>query len=250
MLGCSETATTFLVNNATKHGVSDWQFFIAPGSPGVIAVNAKSPYNTIEDFIAAAAEKPGRIKIANSGKGKLWNIKASILERNAGVEFMHVPYNGSNPAIISVLSGETDAVSAALGEVSEHVRAGKLKILIITEDTPIKDKTYADIPLLTDLYPESAKYFPLRQWLGFAVPKDTPPAIINILVDAFQQVMDDPETDKFMDQQYMEKLALSGQEANEFALGMEANISWISQLLGVSAVDPATLNIPKPAWVE
>ncbi len=250
VLGCSETITTFLVNNATKHGSADWQFFIASGSPGVIAVDAKSPYNTVQDLIAAAAQNPGKIKIANSGKGKLWHLKASILERSANVKFMHVPYNGSNPAIISVLSGETDAVSAALGEVSEHVRAGKLKVLVITEDTPVKDQAYAKVPLLTDLYPESAKYFPLRQWLGFAVPKDTPAAIIGILEDAFKKVMNDPETDKFMDQQYMEKLALYGQEANKFALGMEVNISWISHLLGVSTVDPATLNMPKPAWVE
>ena len=250
VLGCSESITTFLVNNATKHGVSDWHFFIAAGSPGVIAVDARSPYNTIEDFIKAAAKNPGKIKIANSGKGKLWNIKAAILERNAGVKFMHVPYNGSNSAIISVLSGETNAVSAALGEVSEHVRAGKLKVLLITEDSPVKDRTYANIPLITELYPESAKYFPSRQWLGFAVPKDTPQAVITVLEDAFQQVMNDPETDKFMDQQYMEKLALSGQEANEFALGMEANLSWISQLLGFSKIDPAKLNIPKPAWMK
>ena len=125
----------------------------------------------------------------------------------------------------------------------------KIEVLLITEDSPVKDRTYANIPLITELYPESAKYFPSRQWLGFAVPKDTPQAVITVLEDAFQQVMNDPETDKFMDQQYMEKLALSGQEANEFALGMEANLSWISQLLGFSKID-LPLNIPKPAWMK
>lgn len=250
ILGVSETATTFLVNNATTHGIKDWSYFIAAGSPGVIAVKADSPYTTLESFIKAAKEKPKTLKISNSGTGKLWHIKAVIMQSQAQVEFMHVPYNGSNPAILSVLSGETDAVSAALGEVSEQVRAGKLRLLVITEDTRVKTAAFKSIPALTEKYRGAKKYFPLQQWLGFAVPKDTPAEVVKALTAAFDKVMRDPKTDEFCEKGYMTKLALRGAKAYDYAVKMESSISWISQQLGVAKVDPATLGIAKPEWAQ
>ena len=79
VLGVSETASTFLVNAATKHGVKDWIFFIGAGSPGILAVRADSPIKTFQDLVAAAKKAPRAVKVANSGKGKLWHLKAVIV---------------------------------------------------------------------------------------------------------------------------------------------------------------------------
>jgi tripartite-type tricarboxylate transporter receptor subunit TctC len=250
LLGCSETATTFLVTGATKHGIQDWIFFIAAGSPGVIAVKAGSPYKDLESLLKAAKDKPKGVKISNSGTGKLWHIKASILEKSAGVQFLHIPYNGSAPAIIASLSGEADAVSAAYGEVSEQVRAGKLKVIAVTEDERIKAEGVDGVPALTEKYPGADKFFPSKQWLGFAVPKDVPAPAVKVLGAAFEKVANSPEAEKFYKQQYMDKIALWGDKAVKYALGMESNISWISKELGVAKHDPAALGIAKPAWVK
>lgn len=250
LLGCSETATTFLVTGATKHGILDWIFFIAAGSPGIVAVKAGSPHKDLDSLLKAAKDKPKAIKIGNSGMGKLWHIKVSILERNAGVQFLHIPYNGSNPAILAVLSGEVDAVSAAYGEVSEQVRAGKMKIIAVTEDERLKAEGAQNIPSLTEKYPAAAKYFPLQQWLGFAVPKDVPAPTVKVLGAAFDKVVNDADAQKFYKQQYMEKVGLWGDKANKFAQTMESNISWISKDLGVAKIDPGTIGIPKPDWVK
>jgi tripartite-type tricarboxylate transporter receptor subunit TctC len=249
-LGVSETATTFLVNRATKHGSKDWVFFIVGGSPGVIAVKADSPYHSLDDLLKEAKEKARGIKISNSGLGKLWHIKASILEKSAGVQFMHVPYNGSNPAILSVLSGETNAVSAALGEVAEQVRAGKLRVLVVTENKRVSDEGFANIPAITEKFSASSKFFPSQQWLGFAVPKDTPKNVVKALETAFAKVMADPEMTKFLKSQYLDPIGLSGGKATEFAVKMESNLSWISKELGVAKIDPAALKIAKPSWLK
>ena len=250
LLGCSETATTFLVTGATKHGIHDWIFFIAAGSPGIVAVKAGSPYKDLDRLLKAAKDKPKGIKIGNSGTGKLWHIKVSILERSAGVQFLHIPYNGSNPAILAVLSGEVDAVSAAYGEVSEQVRAGKLKIIAVTEEERLKAEGSESIPSLTEKYPGAAKYFPLQQWLGFAVPKDVPVAAVKILGAAFEKVAHSADAQKFYNQQYMGKIGLWGDKGNKYAQTMESNISWISKELGVAKIDPGTIGIPKPDWAK
>lgn len=250
LLGVSETATTFLVNGATKHGISDWVFYIAAGSPGIIAVKTGSPYQNLDALLKAAKDRPKTVKIGNSGTGKLWHIKVSILERNADVQFMHVPYNGSNPAILSVLSGETNAVSAAFGEVSEQVRAGKMKIIAVTEADRIKATGVDTVPSLTEVFPAAAKYLPLQQWLGFAVPKDVPAAVQRALGTAFEKAVQSPEANLFFKQQYMERIGLWGEKANAFAQTMESGISWISKELGVAKNDPAALNMAKPAWMK
>lgn len=248
LLGVSETSSTFLVNNATKHGVKDWIFYIGAGSPGVIAVRADSPVRTFEDLIAAAKKAPRSVKVANSGKGKLWHIKAVIVEKNTGVKFLHLPYNGSNPAVIATLSGEADAISAALQEVSEHVRAGSLRLIVLTEEERLKMKGYESLPALAEFYPEVKRYFPLQQWLGFAVPKDTPAPVTAALGEHFEKAMQNPELQKWLVDNQMESMALWGDKAGQFAERLEANLSWISYEMEIVKVNPSTLGIAKPDW--
>jgi tripartite-type tricarboxylate transporter receptor subunit TctC len=250
LLGVSETSATFLVNNATKHGAKDWVFYIGAGSPGIIAVRADSPIKTFDDLIAAAKKAPKSLKVANSGKGKLWHIKAVIVEKNAGVQFLHLPYNGSNPAIIATLSGEADVLSASLQEVSEHVRAGSLRVVVLTEEERVKMKGYESIPALAEKYPDVKRYFPLQQWLGFGVPQDTPAAVVKTLGAHFEKAMQDPDLQKWMAENYMEPIGLWGEKAGAFAAGLEANLSWISHEMGITKTDPGSLGIPKPAWAQ
>lgn len=250
VLGVSETSCTFLINQATKHGIKDWNFFIAAGSPGVIAVKADSPLKSFDDLVRAAKANPKGIKVANSGKGKLWNIKVVVLEKSAGVEFLNTPYNGSNPAILSTLSGETDAVSCALGECSEQVRAGAMRVLVVTEDKRSADPLFKDAPAITEKYPEAGKYFPLAQWLGYALPKDVPAAAVNAIGAAFDKVMRDPSMQDFLAKNYLSPIGLWGARGNAYAVEAESMLSWISKELGIAKIDPAAAGIKKPSWAK
>lgn len=248
LMGVSETASTFLVNAATKHGVKDWIFFIGAGSPGILAVRADSPIKTFQDLAAAARKAPRAVKVANSGKGKLWHLKAVIVEKNIGAKFLHLPYNGSNPAIIATLSGEADAVSASLQEVAEHVRAGTLRLVVLTEEERVKMKGYDNVPALAEFYPDVKRYFPLQQWLGFAVPKDTPAAAVAVLGQNFEKAMKDPGLQKWLAENQMESMGIWGDAAAKFSERLEANLSWLSFEMEVVKVNPSTLGIAKPEW--
>ena len=228
--------------------MKDWVFYIGAGSPGVIAVRSDSPVKTLDELIAAAKKAPRSVKVANSGKGKLWNIKAVILEKSAGVKFLHLPYNGSNPAIIATLSGEADVISAALQEVSEHVRAGSLRLIVLTEEERLKMKGYENIPALAETFPEVKRYFPLQQWLGFAVPKDTPAPVVAALGQHFEKAMQNPDLLKWLADNQMEPVALWGEKAAKFTEKLEANLSWISYEMEIVKVNPSTFGIAKPDW--
>jgi len=246
VLGASETALFFGVNDVSPTA-KNWEFFIGGGSPGVIAVHKDSPYKTIQELVQAAKEKPNTIKISNSGRGKLWHIKAMQLEKGAEVQFQHVPYNGSAPAITALLSKEVDAVSCSAGEIAEYVRGGMARPLVMTETIEMFFEGAGQVPAGAALYPKAAFGFKnLFQWLGFMMPADTDKAVLERFGKAFVKAMDDPSTLPFIQQQKARKIALWGKEAKELALNMESIACWVSKDLGLAKKDPEALGIPKP----
>ena len=71
-------------------------------------------------------------------------------------------------------------------------------------------KGYDNIPALAEFYPEVKRYFPLQQWLGFAVPKDTPPAAVAVLGQNFEKAMKDPGLQKWLAENQMESMGIWG----------------------------------------
>jgi tripartite-type tricarboxylate transporter receptor subunit TctC len=105
------------VNGASDRTTRNWDFMLSGGSPGVIAVLAGSEFDTFEKFIQHNdMSKP--ISISNSGVGKLWHLKSVLIDNFSNVPIRHISYNGSNPAIVALLSREVDAVSCSAGEIS------------------------------------------------------------------------------------------------------------------------------------
>ena len=247
VLGASETSMFFGANGVAPTS-KNWHFFIAAGSGGIIVVPADSPYKTIQEFVAAAKANPKAIKISNSGQGKGWHTKAVTLEQAAGVEFKHVPYNGSGPAITAMLSGETEAVSCSTGEVSEYIRAGLVRPLVITES---KGETFEGwdgmVPAASGIYPKGEFAFSnMFQWLGFMLPIDTPDYAVKRFGEAFQKAMANPKTAEFAKVQSARLFGLSGAKAAELAKNMEAVSWWMSYDLGLAKTSPEKAGIPRP----
>lgn len=246
LLGTSETSM-FYGSNDVGPTADKWHFFIAAGSAGIIVTKADSPYKTIQDLVAAAKANPGQIKIGNSGVGKGWHCKAILFEQGAGVEFKHVPYSGSGPALTALLSGEVDAVSCSTGEVAEYVRGGMVTPLVITENRSEKMEGFGEVPSAVALYPDTAFGLSnLFQFLGFALPDDTPAYILDKFGKAFDKIMKDPRTVKFAEDQIATIYALQGKAADELTENMQKVCWWLAQDLGLAVVSPEKAGIPRP----
>lgn len=246
ILGASETSMFFGVNDVAP--LADrWEYFLGGGSPGIVAVRSDSPYASIQDFVEAARRQPKSVKIANSGQGKLWHIKAAQLQKAADAEFQHVPYNGSGPAITALLSKEVDAVSCSAGEAGEYIRGGMLRPLVATEAEGVAFEGFGAAPAAGELYPSAAEDFDsLFQWLGFMLPADTPAEALEAFGRAFDMAMDDPKTEELIRMQNMRKIGLRGPAAKELALKMQSAASWASFELGLAKKTPEELGMPKP----
>ncbi len=245
-LGCSETITTHPATKSSDRMAKDWQFWVMAGSPGVLCVSAEGPYKTYGDLVKAAGEGGRKLKIGNSGLGKLWHLKAYIAANLGKVPFEHVPYQGSRPAIIACLSGEIDAVSASLGEVTDFVASGKLIPVLMTENEPYDLPGFGKIQAAAEVFPEVKSYFPLNQWLGIAIPADCPAPAKQKIDEAFAKAIANPDIARFAKEQQSVIYNLTGAKANDMVVRQEAVMSWLLYDLKLAPVNPETLGIKRP----
>ena len=149
----------------------------------LLVVNAKSPYQTVEDIIAAAKAKPGQIAHGSSGVGSLAHSLPLLWGEQAGVKFKHVPYQGGAPAIQAVVADQLDFTVAAPEEAKGQVEGGLLRVLAVASEE--RNPGYPDVPTLRekgyDILVEN-----MKGWVG---PKDMPEEIANFHHDCFQKAM-------------------------------------------------------------
>ena len=247
LVGASESSMIYAVNGGFDKGARAWHYFWSGGSPGVICVSGDSEFETFEELVEAARANPDSISIAVSGIGKLWHLKAEMVDKYGDVPMKDSPYKGSAPAITALLSGEVDALSCSTGEAAGYIQSGDMRPLVITEDYSYEFDGYPkEVPAITDIFPEMAKHVPMSQGLCLLAPKDIPDDAFQTLGEAFDKVMASEEMEEFIDQQEAVKIAMWGEAADKRAVEMERRFSWFAEELGVAKVSPAELGIEKP----
>ncbi|MDM0052254.1 tripartite tricarboxylate transporter substrate binding protein [Variovorax sp. J22R115] len=197
--------------------------------PSAITVRTEAPWNTIEEFLAAAKAKPGEMKVGNSGNGSIWHLAAAGLEDKTGVKFNHVPYQGAAPGVVALLGGHIDAVAVSPGEVAAHVQGGKLKMLAVMSDQRLK--AFDKVPTLKERNIDLS----IGTWRGLAVHKATPPDIVTTLRTAARKAAEEP-----MLREQLEKLNLGFAylDAEAFGQAMQRDHEYFKQLvqkLGIKA---------------
>lgn len=153
-------------------------------APMLIVVNLGSPINSIKDLVAAARAKPGAVTFGSPGTGSVNHMASEWLSAAAGVKMTHVPYKGGAPAVVAVATNEVTFTVAGLPGVQPHLQAKRVKVLGIT--------TAKRSPMTPDYATAQEMGVPgvdASIWVGFFVPRGTPPATTNKLYNAAADVL-------------------------------------------------------------
>src|ERR1051326_4209218 len=143
--------------------------------PLVMEVNPSFPVKTVPEFIAYAKANPGKINMASAGIGGPQHVAGELFKFMAGVDLVHVPYRGSTPALVDLMGGQVQVMFDVTPSSLPHIRAGKLRTLAITTTTP--SDVLPELKPLADVVPG----YEASAWIGFGVPANSPPAVIDIL---------------------------------------------------------------------
>jgi tripartite-type tricarboxylate transporter receptor subunit TctC len=144
--------------------------------PNVLVVSPANPAATVADLVAQARAKPGELTYGSSGVGSSLHLSGVILEQRTGVRLQHVPYRGAPTAVLAVVNGEVTMGFFNAPTVVSQVKAGKLRALAVTG----KDRSVMlpDVPTMMEA---GIPDFVVATWLGYAVPTNTPGAIVTRL---------------------------------------------------------------------
>ena len=157
--------------------------------PGALAVHPSVPVNTVKEFVEYTKARPGRLNFASSGSGSAQRMEMEIFMRAAGVDLVHIPYQGgAGAATTALVSGEVSVAVVSLAAVLPHIKSGRIKALGV-----ISTKRFALLPETPTMIETGFPTIRSGSWQGVYLPLATPRAIVNKLYQVTMRVMADPE---------------------------------------------------------
>jgi tripartite-type tricarboxylate transporter receptor subunit TctC len=156
------------------------------GIPLVMILTPSFPANTVPEFIAYAKANPGKINMALAGKGTPLDVAGELFKMMAGVDIVGVSYQGEAPAAPDLMSGQVQIMFGAMPTSLGYIKSGKLRALAVTSTT--RQDILPGVPAMAEFLPG----YEATGWYGLAVPKATPPAIVETLNKAVNAALADP----------------------------------------------------------
>ena len=152
--------------------------------PLVVITNDKSGLDSMQKFIDYARQNPGKLNYASVGKGNPLHLATELLLGKYGLKATHVPYNGSAPALTSLMANDTQLMIDVISTSLPLIKEGKIKPLAVTSTRRLK--VLPDIPTVSEI--GNADY-QAATWFGIAVPKKTPDAVVDTLRAAIDRTL-------------------------------------------------------------
>ena len=184
---------TLLMGTVGTHGINkslyskmpyDPQKDFAPitlvaGVPNVMIMNAEAAkakgINTVKDFIKYAKANPGKLNMASSGNGTSIHLSGELFKSMTGTFMTHIPYTGSGPALLGLLSGTVDVMFDNLPSALPQIRSGKLTGFAVTSAQ--RSGAIPELPTMEEA--GGLKGFDASSWFGLLAPAGTPPEVVN-----------------------------------------------------------------------
>jgi tripartite-type tricarboxylate transporter receptor subunit TctC len=160
---------------------------------GLVVSPGKVSAMNLADFITYARANPGKISSATQGNGTTSHLTSAMFQMMAKVEFIHVPYRGTAPALQGMLAGDCDIMFDNLGVSLPLVRSGQLRLLGVA--TERRMAALPDVPAIAETLPG----FTSAAWFAVAAPPNTPPDIVNKISADIAEAIRSPDIRKRFD---------------------------------------------------
>ena len=163
---------------------------ITTSQPNVIAANVNFPANNMTEFVKLLRANPGKYNFASVGNGSSSHLTMEYIKSVTHTFAVHIPFNGSPPAMLATLSGETQLIASVPTVIAPQVKQGKLKYLGVTST-----QRYAllpDVPTVAESDIAELKGFEALAWNGVLVAANTPRAVVDRINAALNTALQDP----------------------------------------------------------
>jgi tripartite-type tricarboxylate transporter receptor subunit TctC len=226
--------TLFLATNQSLYSKLTWdaQRDFAPismvtASPLILCVHPALPVKSTKELIALAKKRPGDLNFPSAGNGTSMHLSSELFNMMAGIKTLHVPYKGSGPGIIDLVSGQLQFMLNPMPEPVAFIKAGKLRALATS--TPKRIAALPDLPPVSEAVPG----YQTITWQGFLVPAGTPRDIVDRLHTEFIKALQDPEFASRMRGMGLEIYGTTPAEFSQFI--RDENVKWTKVIKATGA---------------
>lgn len=139
----------------------------------VLLVNPNLPVKNVQELIALAKQKPGKLNYSSSGMGGAPHLAIELLMSMTGTKFTHVPYKGSGPSIADLVGGQVDFTMDSLVQSLPQIQSGRLKAIAVLSAK--RSLLLPDVPTVAE---SGVPGYEFTNWFGLVAPAQTPPNLI------------------------------------------------------------------------
>lgn len=155
--------------------------------PLLLVVNPSVPAKSVAELITFGKAHPGDLTFASAGTGGGAHLAGELFKSMAGVDFLHIPYKGTGPALVAVIADQVKLMFAGVSAAMPFVTEGKLRALGISSSTRLK--VLPDTPTIAEA---GVPGYEITSWLGISAPAGTPAPVIKTLNAAIAKVVESP----------------------------------------------------------
>ncbi|MGV3627576.1 MAG: Bug family tripartite tricarboxylate transporter substrate binding protein [Betaproteobacteria bacterium] len=161
---------------------------LVASTPYLLVLHPGVKANNLKEFVALAKSQPGKLNYASAGTGSTTQLAMEMLNRAAGMDIVHIPYNGNGPAGAAALGGQVQALFGSMPAVLPHAQAGRLRAIAV--GTSKRSPALPNVPTVAESgYPG----FEVSLWLGFFAPKGTPKPVLTRLQTELTAIANSPD---------------------------------------------------------
>jgi tripartite-type tricarboxylate transporter receptor subunit TctC len=156
--------------------------------PSVLIVHPSVPARNVKELIALARAQPKKLVYGSGGIGNVTHLEMEIMNAMVGVHMTHVPYKGSAPSIVALVSGEVQAVFSSIPSALGQIRAGRIRALGVS--ILKRSSVLPDVPTLDE---SGVSGFDAASWYAVFAPAGTPKNVVATLGKEIVRIMNVPD---------------------------------------------------------
>jgi tripartite-type tricarboxylate transporter receptor subunit TctC len=165
-------------------------------SPIMVVVGESSNFKDLGGLLEDARQNPEKFTYGTGGNGSATHFAAEAFQQAAGIKLYHVPYKGAGDAVVGVMSGDVDLITASPPSVMGNIRGGQMRALAISGAERIP--ALQDVPTFADA---GLPQYSVLNWSGLAAPKGTSSEIIEKLHAEVAKALAEPDVREFLTSQ-------------------------------------------------
>ncbi len=151
--------------------------------PQVVVVNPKNVAETdLKSFVARVRKSPGKLNYGSAGTGTSHHLAGELFKQQTGTFITHIPYTGAGPALRDLVGGQVDMMFDGLGSSSAHIKAGRIRALMVSGDK--RNAAFPDVPCAAEV---GLPDYTVTTWYGLWAPKGTPADIQARIVEEMKR---------------------------------------------------------------